>query len=132
LDDATGSVRKAISGFTLKTGNRVTIDGLNPADDSNSSVYDGTYVGDWEYTDSGDLDDCNRITIDRQYGYYVTDSYPWVPACFKGPPHEFFNKNGGPAPAGDTITGTMPSGTIEENCPEPGTLLYFNLRVEVC
>lgn len=91
LDSNTGSVRKAISGFTLRTGNRVTIDGLNPSDNAaNSSVYDGTYVADWEFTDNGDLDACNGMEVNGQYGYYVTDTYPWVIKCFKGTPHSSF------------------------------------------
>jgi hypothetical protein len=91
LDSSTGSVRKAESGFTLRTGNRTAIDGLNPSDNAENSVdYDGTYVADWEFTDDGDLDECNGMEVDGQYGYYVTDTYPWVIACFKGTPNSSF------------------------------------------
>jgi len=31
---------------------------------------------DWEYTGTGDLDKCNGMSVDGQYGYYVTDTYP--------------------------------------------------------
>lgn len=120
LDADTGALRKATSGYTLKTGNRVAINGLNPADNGNSVDYDGTYITDWEYTNAGDLDECNGMTVDGQYGYYVTDSYPWVLACFKGTPHESFNKNGGAAPGGDAPT--VPGGEASEDCPQPGTL----------
>jgi hypothetical protein len=41
---------------------------------------DGTYVADWEWTDADDLDECNGMTVNGQYGYYVTDAYPWVMA----------------------------------------------------
>jgi len=91
LDSNTGSVRKAESGFTLRTGNRTAINGLNPSDNAaNSDGYDGTYVADWEFTDNGDLDECNGMEVNGQYGYYVTDTYPWVIACFKGTPHSSF------------------------------------------
>lgn len=91
LDSNTGSVRKALSGFTLRGGNRIAINGLNPSDNTaNSLGYDGTYVADWEFTDSGDLDECNGMAVNGQYGYYVTDTYPWVIACFKGTPHSSF------------------------------------------
>jgi len=121
LDSDTGSVRKATSGFTLKAGNRVAINGLNPSDNGNSESYDGTYVADWEYTNTGDLDECNGMAVDGQYGYYVTDTYPWVLACFKGTIHESFYKNGGGAPAEDTSEQT-PVGEVNADCPEPGTL----------
>jgi hypothetical protein len=64
---------------------------LNPSDNAaNSAGYDGTYVADWEFTDNGDLDECNGMEVDGQYGYYVTDAYPWVISCFKGTPHSSF------------------------------------------
>ena len=66
LDPETGEVRKAISGYTLKEGERVEVDGLNPGGE-----YDGNYVQDWEFTDAGDLDECNGMTVDGQYGYYA-------------------------------------------------------------
>jgi hypothetical protein len=92
FDEDLQQLRKARSGYTLKEGNRQPINGLNPADDSeNSDAYDGTYIADWEFTDDGDLDKCNGMTIDQQYGYYVTDSYPWVMACFSGTPNSSFN-----------------------------------------
>jgi len=50
-----------------------------------SSNYDGQFRGDWEYqANQGDLDECNGMTVDGQYGYYVTDTFPWVLGCFKG------------------------------------------------
>ncbi|MEH6454233.1 MAG: YHYH protein [Psychromonas sp.] len=90
-DEDDQEVRKAISGYTLKEGDRQSIDGLNPSDNSqNSDEYDGTYLADWEFTDDGDLDECNGMTVDGQYGYYVTDSYPWVMGCFSGTPNSSF------------------------------------------
>jgi hypothetical protein len=46
---------------------------------------DGTYTSDWVYDPaSGDLDECNGITIDGQYAYIVTDAYPYVARCLNG------------------------------------------------
>ena len=72
------AVRKAVSGYTLKSGSRPW------ASDSLGGDYDGMYIQDYEFTDAGDLDECNGMTVDGQYGYYVTDSYPWVIKCLKG------------------------------------------------
>ncbi|MAF83429.1 MAG: YHYH protein [Gammaproteobacteria bacterium] len=85
-DQDTGTVRKALSGYTLKPG-------LRPAGASNpDGNYDGSYRDDWEFTDAGDLDECNGMETDGQYGYYVIDAYPWILSCFSGTPHESFNK----------------------------------------
>ncbi|MGV6809377.1 MAG: YHYH protein [bacterium] len=86
--DDNGTIRKATSSYQLKSGSRTAINGINP-----SGSYDGTYIDDYEYVaNSGDLDECNGMTVDGQYGYYVTDSYPWVMGCFKGTPDSSFNK----------------------------------------
>jgi hypothetical protein len=82
----TGSVRKATTGYTLKAGARSSSTG-NPGGN-----YDGTYVADWEWTNAGDLDECNGMTVAGQYGYYVTDTYPWVMACHSGTPDDSFSK----------------------------------------
>ncbi|MDG9671291.1 YHYH protein [Hahella sp. CR1] len=87
LDPDTGTVRKAVSGYTLKTGSRGTKSTSNPG-----GSYDGTYIDDWEFTNTGDLDACNGMTVDGQYGYYVTDAYPWVLNCFRGAPDSSFYK----------------------------------------
>ena len=58
-----------------------------------SSNYDGQFLGDYEYSPvAGDLDECNGMAIEGQYGYYITDSYPWVLGCFKGIPDGTFYK----------------------------------------
>jgi len=50
-------------------------------------------IDDYEYiAGHGDLDQCNGMQIDDTYGYYITDDYPYVLACFKGEPHQSFNK----------------------------------------
>lgn len=85
-DPTTGKVREAVSGYTLKEGSRP--DGEN----SPGGTYDGTYIQDYEFTDAGTLDECNGMTIDDQYGYYVTDSYPYVMGCYTGTPDSSFFK----------------------------------------
>lgn len=86
--DDNGVNRAAKSSYQLKTGDRIPIDSVNPG-----GSYDGTYVDDYEYIEgSGDLDECNGMTIDHVYGYYVTNTYPWVLACFKGTPNNSFLK----------------------------------------
>ena len=55
------------------------------------------YVQDYYYDDTGDcdLDECNGKTNEAGlYGYYVTDSYPWVIGCFKGSLDQSFAKAG--------------------------------------
>lgn len=94
-DSANGSVRKALSGYSLKSGTRGTRSDTNPGGE-----YDGTYNQDYEFTGSGDLDECNGMTVDGQYGYYVTDSYPWVLKCLSGTPDESFIAGGGTGPTG--------------------------------
>lgn len=119
-DETSGSVRKATSSYQLKAGNRVALydpyvgEELNPSDNAlNSAGYDGSYVDDWEYVaGSGDLDECNGMTVNGQYGYYAIDSYPWVIKCFKGTPHESFGTAGGEGP--DEMAG--PGGML----PPPG------------
>jgi outer membrane murein-binding lipoprotein Lpp len=86
LDPATGEMREAVSGYTLRAGNRPT------GDSSPGGTYDGTYIQDYEFTSSGTLDECNGMTINGQYGYYVTASYPYVMGCFAGTPDLSFFK----------------------------------------
>jgi hypothetical protein len=79
-------VRRAISGYSLKQGTR---------DGGPGGTYDGTFIDDYEFTDAGDLDECNGMTVDGQYGYYVTDAYPWVVGCLSGTPDPSFSKGMG-------------------------------------
>lgn len=85
-DKDSGQVRKAISGYTLKSGARPS------GSDNPPGNYSGIYVDDWAFTNAGDLDACNGMTVDGQYGYYVTDTYPWIIACHSGTPHASFYK----------------------------------------
>ncbi|MEE3234481.1 MAG: YHYH protein [Candidatus Latescibacterota bacterium] len=97
-----GTIRSAQSSYQLKDGGglRQSVAGYQTPTAGNggiaSSNYDGQFRGDWEYTAGlGDLDQCNGMTVDGQYGYYVTSSFPWVLACYSGTPDASFN----PAPS---------------------------------
>jgi hypothetical protein len=86
--DDNGTIRKATSSYQLKQGSRVAVDGVDPG-----GSYDGQFVDDYEYSNgAGDLDACNGMTQNGSYGYYVTDSYPWVMGCFTGTPDDTFRK----------------------------------------
>ena len=91
LDVVSGTHRAANSSYALKDngGARQDVSGYTtPAGGVGGIVsnnYDGQFRGDWEYLPgSGDLDECNGMTVDGQYGYYITDTFPWVINCFKG------------------------------------------------
>ena len=82
-----GSVRQAKSSFRLKQGQRPTGKG-HPG-----GRYDGRYRDDYEYVEGiGDLDECNGMVYESQYGYYITESFPYIMSCFKGTPDRSFNK----------------------------------------
>ena len=67
----------------------ITIEGSN---------HDGAYGSDFEFIDgSGDLDECNGITIDGQYMYLVTQEFPYVSRCLMG---EVNSQQGGPQGGG--------------------------------
>ena len=90
-DPDTGTIRKARSSFALKNngGIRQAVSGYTtPAEGVGniaSNNYDGQFRGDYEYVaNSGDLDECNGMMVDGQYGYYIVDEYPWAVACYKG------------------------------------------------
>jgi hypothetical protein len=87
--DDNGIIRRVASGYQLKTGNRVPQPGEGAFP---GGGYDGTFIDDFEFTDAGDLDQCNGMTRDGTYGYYVTDTYPWVIGCFTGTPDASFQK----------------------------------------
>ncbi len=96
-----GVIRKARSSYQLKNngGMRQAVSGYTTPQAGMGSVasnnYDGQFRGDYQYvTNSGDLDQCNGMTINGQYGYYVTDSYPWVLGCYKGTPDNSMKKQG--------------------------------------
>lgn len=92
IDSKTGKMLTAKSGYTLKSGERPTVSS------SPGGSYDGTYIQDYEFTNSGSLDECNGMTVNGHYGYYVTDSYPYVMGCLSGTPHQSFFKFGSAVP----------------------------------
>ncbi len=96
LDPETNTVRKVISGYELKEGSRP-----GPDDNDPGGEYDGMYNNDYEFTGNGDLDECNGMTVNGQYGYYITDSYPWIIKCFSGTIDESFRREPGKVRAQD-------------------------------
>lgn len=89
-----GTIRKAISSYQLKQGARPSGNG-HPG-----GFYDGTFIDDFAYVEgAGDLDECNGMTIEGVYGYYITDSYPHVLGCFRGTPDASFLKTRGTLPS---------------------------------
>ncbi|GAD90523.1 MULTISPECIES: YHYH protein [Vibrio] len=94
-DPGTGEIRAARSSYQLKQGTRVNSNGYAAPIAGVGLVisdnYDGQFRGDYEFVaDTGDLDECNGMTVNGQYGYYVTDSFPWVMNCFAGTPNASF------------------------------------------
>jgi hypothetical protein len=46
---------------------------------------DGTYSSDWVFNaETGDLDSCNGATINGQYAYVITKTFPFVGRCLNG------------------------------------------------
>ena len=81
------------SGYRLKPGKRSGGPG---------GPHDGSYTADWEYVQgSGDLDSCNgREGITPEfpqgtYHYVLTDTFPFIPRCWKGSPDPSFFKGPG-------------------------------------
>lgn len=81
--DEEGVVRKATSSYQLKSGSVTT--------EAGEYFYNGTYTEDYQYVaDSGDLDECNGMEIGGQYGYYITDTFPYIMNCLRGTPDSSF------------------------------------------
>lgn len=82
--DDDGIIRKATSSYQLKSGSVMT--------ETGEYFYNGTYAEDYEYVaDSGDLDECNGMEIGGQYGYYVTETFPYIMNCLRGTPDSSFS-----------------------------------------
>ena len=89
--DDNGTIRQVQSGYVLKSGDRVSQnnEGVFPG-----GTYDGTFIDDYEFDGSGDLDECNgMVNGDGEYAYYVTYTFPWVMRCFTGTPNSSFQKS---------------------------------------
>lgn len=112
FDDA-GIVRKAESSYRLKAGSRPGGAG-DPG-----GTYDGTYRDDYEYVEGlGDLDECNGMTVDGVYGYYIIDTFPYMLGCFRGLPNDSFRKTGG----GQDTTSQNNTNTDTSNPGDGGTM----------
>ncbi len=98
--DENGDLVKAESGYETKSGNSRTpiasaLHGTPPTPwdiannpggfDSDFGLEMGRYEEDWEFVNSGNLDECNGATdAEGNYGYYITDKYPFAPPCIYG------------------------------------------------
>ena len=52
---------------------------------------DGQFVGDFRHDpEAGDLDACNGMSVNGQYGYYVTAAFPYALRCLTGTPDPGF------------------------------------------
>lgn len=90
--NAQSDIKELESSYQLRQGTRTGGPG---------GTYDGTFTQDYVYVaGSGDLDECNgRITVTPNYpqgtyAYFITDTFPLIPRCFKGTPDPSFNKQG--------------------------------------
>lgn len=92
--DDNGTVRPAQSSHAVKSGPRQPVAGYTtPLAVGNvaGTDYDGQFIGDYGYVPgSGDLDECNGMTVDGSYGYYITGEYPYVVGCYSGEPFPSF------------------------------------------
>jgi hypothetical protein len=87
-----GTIRKVKSSYRLISGARP----INSCPYKRGETqYDGKYIQDYIYdpiSTRGDLDECNGMTRNGHYGYYVTDGYPYMIKFFKGTPDPSFKK----------------------------------------
>ena len=78
------------SGYRLKQGQR-------PGGNQPAGTYDGTFVNDYQFVaGAGSLDECNGRVVKTPdfpqgtYAYFLSDTYPVIPRCFKGTPSADF------------------------------------------
>ena len=90
-NDESSGIVKMTSSYRLRKGNRQS-GGSNPG-----GYYDGTFVADYLYVKgAGSLDECNGRTASTPefpngtYAYFLTESFPVVPRCYKGTPSTDF------------------------------------------
>ncbi|MCF6436631.1 YHYH protein [Pseudoalteromonas sp. MMG022] len=96
-----GAIRQARASYALKNngGKRQDISGYQTPQGGVGEIasdnYDGQFRSDWEYVaGSGDLDECNGMEKNGQYGYYITDSFPWVVGCYRAQVNDSFKPTG--------------------------------------
>ena len=89
--NADSDIIKLTSSYRLRPNQRSS-GGSNPGGN-----YDGTFVADYRYLEgAGTLDECNgRMTItdefpDATYAYFLSESWPVIPRCYKGTPSKDF------------------------------------------
>ena len=94
------------SGYALKNEPRTGTDCLatGPAGGNTVSINgtfpDGTYTSDWIHTTTdGKLDTCNGISINNEYIYLMTDTFPYIPRCLNGQVSESTSGRPPPPPA---------------------------------
>ncbi len=115
-----GAVRKAEPSYRLKAGSRPT--GTTNGTQNPGGTYDGMFRDDYEYVAGlGDLDECNGMTVNGVYGYFITEAFPWIINCFKGTPDASFKKSTGGSTGGTTgsTTGGTTGGTGGTTQPPP-------------
>ena len=81
-------IKQLSSSYFVKSGERNSGPG---------GEYNGDFIEDYEYIpNSGDLDQCNgRYGVTPEYTngtyyYVITDTFPYIPRCFKGTPDPSF------------------------------------------
>ena len=82
-----GLIREVRSSYRLKSGTRPTGPGQP------GGTFDGTYRDDYEFVNGlGDLDECNGMTMNGRYRYFITTEFPYVLGCYSGTPDPSFTK----------------------------------------
>lgn len=89
LDSITQQIREVESSYKLKEGTRQS------GEPDEGDAYTGEWREDYEYVEAlGDLDECNGMEVDGAYAYYVSSTFPYLMACFKGTPDDSFSTRG--------------------------------------
>jgi hypothetical protein len=102
VSDGDGGITRARSSYRrINVSNegqlpRESQNGVPPPVAGNGIVlrdwHDGTFRNDYEYVPGlGNLDECNGATVNGQYGYFFTESYPYTVNCLKGEPDPTFS-----------------------------------------
>ena len=81
-------------------GNQVSING---------SIPDGTYTSDWLHIKAdAKLDPCNGITLNGNYQYLMTDTFPYIGRCLNGQISD--SETVGGTPPNASPSGSLPAG----------------------